>query len=319
MKSVLASLLLVFVSFTGLAASVSSTNSIVAGLYPKHLADLIAEDVADGEDSDLRTQAWAPLTPQGDVIAAAYANGNFGEVSLLRISGGSGSVLAEFWTDAMGGADPAIDTLDLNNDGKLDFIVTFKCSQGRETDPWVFLFDGKSITSATPLRSDGFSAFVSPDAIDLDDDGVMEIMDACWPQGATSEDYCIYRLHSGMYQPAEEVVWDGLNGRAPSGQPVAKEENFLSNVSSATLLLVNGERGSARSAAVDVFLNGQRVISRDQLNETVQQVSVPVTLLTNDQPNTISSTVFGKPNSAIALVIYVANPQANSNAPATKK
>lgn len=308
------------------AASTTSVDSIVAALYPKRLSDEIARDKAEGY-CDARSQAWAPLTQSGDVVAAAYADHRKGEVALIRISGNSGTVISDFHTVGMGEDTPSIQTVDLNGDGKLDFIVTFVDYQGRDNQSWVFLFDGSTMKSVTPTFADGgFSILTSPWFFDIDGDGVVALMDQCdtdWvasrrPAKDDEEWGCLYRLHGGAYHPTNLIVWMDFGNRGAAAKPPTDASTFYTQIPSATLLLVNGPNGGPRASAADILLNGERVITPNDLNQNVQHVSVPVTLLTNGQPNTITRTVRGKPNAGIGLIIYLAEPSANSNAPVLK-
>ncbi len=323
---VLGILVALLVTNGAFAGSVSSVDSIVASLYPKRLSDGIARTKAAGY-SDPRTQAWAALTQSGDVVAAAYASHGDGEVELIRISGNSGTVISDFYTVGMGEDTPSIQTVDLNGDGKLDFIVTFVDNQGRDNQSWVFLFDGSTMKSVTPTFGDGgFSILTSPWFFDVDGDGVVELMDQCDPDWVASrhlvddEDVwgCLYRLAGGVYNPTNLILWMNYGNRGAAAKPPSDASTFYAQVPSATLLLVNGPKGAPRASAADVMLNGEQVIAPNDLNQNVQHVSVPVTLLTNGQPNTITRTVYGKPNAGIGLIIYVAEPSVNSNAPVVK-
>ena len=173
---------------------------------------------------------------------------------------------------------------------------------------WVVLFDGKVVTPVS--GPDGYAG--SPAFSDVDGDGVMEFVTLGDDGEGNTHDY-LYRLEHGEYKQAEQVVYTGYCVRT-EGKPVTQTEYFPSSVRSATLLLINGTADSPRSASIRIEVNGQRAISQDQVNENVGRLTVPVTLLDDDTPNSISCTMFGKPGAVIDLMIYVANPTANRNA-----
>lgn len=289
------------------SARASSVDQIVTSFYSPRLAEQEAQAVSDGDFPREHKQAWAPLTSAGDVIAVGYSDGVFADVRVLRIADGRGSLLWEV-SELLDGDAPQIQTTDLNGDGHLDFIVTFATGQGRYSVSSIFLFEGQSVTPVS------LGANYYPDSIDINGDGVMELVDGDSDLNGNHW-MALYRLTPDGYKKAEPVLYDGVNGRGEKAQPSPKTEHFLSTARSATLLVLNGVGEFPRSAAVEVYLNGERVVSRNQFNETVARVEVPVTLLTNDTPNKITSTVFGKPNAGIELLVYVAKAEANTNAP----
>jgi len=288
------------------SAKGSSVDEIVTSFYPPRLTEEENERVSEGGFAYEHSQVWAPLTREGDVIAAAYSNGNFGDVCVLKSTAGRWILMWDAG-DLMNGDNPDLETTDMNGDGQLDFMVTFATDQGRKNLSSLFLFDGKTVNPVS-FESNNYPSFV-----DLDGDGTMELIDSGTDlegNGSAS----VFRLTDGRYKQAEPVFFDGTNGRGANAQPKPKTEYFDSTVGSATLLVINGVRTFSRAAAVEVYLNGERVLSKDRLNEKVGRVAVPVTLLTTDVPNKITSTVFGNSNAAIDLIVYVAGANANTNA-----
>lgn len=292
-------------------ASTSSVEQIVEQFLPQRLIEAQQRDIASGGAPTPYSHTWKPLTASGDVVVAAYSDVIVGDIRVLKIDGGRGSLLWEA-PELLDGADPQIDTMDLDGDGHLDFVVTFRTGQGRYTTTWVYLFDGKSVTDVNPPYGFGIPHF-----IDVDGDGVKEIVDAY-----TGEDgnpvQNLYRLRDGKFVKTEPVLYVNNCVRGKE-KPFAQTDSFSSNVPSATLLVVNGVDGAARSAAIEVELNGQKVVSRDQLNEKVAKLTIPVTLLTDgDLANEITCTAFGKPLAMVGLLVYVASPEAGTNAPQSR-
>lgn len=289
----------------------STTDAVVKQFVPQRLIEAHERAVKAGAPNIPFTQAWKPLTPSADVVVAAYADGMMGDVRVLKIEGDQGSVLWEP-EQMFGSEDPRIYTLDIDGDGHLDFIVTFLTGQGRYTTSRVFLFDGTSVKDATP--DDGLNA---PEFIDIDGDGVKELVDGYKDDDGNDVSY-LYRLKGGEFNQSERVLYFGRFVRGDA-KPVTQTGTFASTVASATLLVVNGADGAPRSAAIDVQLNGEKVVSRDQLNETLENLEIPISLLTGeDVDNQIACTVLGKPGASIGLLVYIASPEAGTNAPSQK-
>ncbi len=154
-------------------------------------------------------------------------------------------------------------------------MVSLATGQGRSTTSWVFLYDGESVTPVNPESGYGSVQFV-----DIDGDGRKELIDS-WTDGDDNVIQTLYRLNGGMYSEAEPVFYLGDCVRG-TGKPFAQTGRFSSSASSATLLVLNGVDGAPRSAAIEVELNGQKIVSPDQLNEKVGRRSIPVNLLTDD-------------------------------------
>ncbi len=277
----------------------TSVDTIVAGLYPPRLAEETQQQVAEGARPRSRNQTWAPLAADDHVIVAAYSDEVFSDIRVLRIQNGQGALLWEP-PDLLYGDAPEIRVMDLNGDGQQDFVVIFETNQGRSFVSRFYLFDGEAVTCVTgPDGIPGYARFV-----DIEGDGVVDVVSGQEDLDGNDQTF-LYRLTEGGYDEAAQVVYSGTNGRGRGAKPIPKTEHFLSGEASATLLLLNGFSGWPRSAAVEVYLNGEKVISRKQLNENTDHVSVPVTLLTGDPANTITSTVYGKPDAAIRLLICV--------------
>ncbi len=277
-------------------ALASDVEHVVSSFYPQHLIDLRHRDRST-DLPDVKEQVWAALNEEGDLIVAAYSNDSYGAIRVIRVSGHEGILL---WasTEVLGGSEPEITLMDFDGDGQKDFLVSFSTGQGRYHTSWAYLWNGHKGGAVSP--PDGFT---SPDFVDVDSDGVLEVVDGFEdPEGDVQLD--LYRLGDHGYVRSEPVVSIWTCGRGEQGKPLEQGTDFYSDRASAVLLVMNGAEESPRAASLKIDLNGQSLVTQSQVNETVGEVSVPVSLRTGDASNHLTCTVFGKPGAFVKLMIY---------------
>ena len=291
-------------------ARATDPAAIVAAAYPPRLADLTAESVTAGFRAGERKQSYAEFEQAGErVLFAAYTNQEFGRVRALVLTP-EGDVSRIVEPDlTMHGRQPLVTLRDLNADGTPEVVARFEDDRGMST--WLFAWSegGLRFLSADP-DDPAETALVSPQFLDLDGDGILEILDEAMGDrdhdGTPATVNTLYRRSDGNYVPAAHIeFWREYTRR--TGAPEAKTDTFDAPADApahkATLWIVNGGFTNVRVPSAKIDLNGATVVAPSQLNETVRGLQVPVTLT---EKNTITVRVTGDPKAQLA--IFIARP-----------
>jgi hypothetical protein len=242
----------------------AQTDRIVSNAFPQSL-------VTPG---GLRQYGYATGTISGEnVIAAAYSDGQFGELAILTPAG---KPIATFAPDNLVGIRPEVALTDIDGDGEPEVVVTMNQSRGLPAT-WIFRFIRDQIVPLGPFRrvaelpeTDlGDVQFLRTDATNR-----LSLLDS------HTESQRLYTWNGSGFDggQAVDLVITATRG-AGSPRPSITSFKVDSVPATRTLLLVNGDASGARRAArVSVFLNRKEVLGETTLNRTVAAVRVPVTL-----------------------------------------
>lgn len=292
--------------FAGVAAHAAGPlDSVVASHYP----DVLSSDAAKRHLEEKRQQAYVELSSKGvDYIVAAYSNGEIGAMALLektregyRVDQEISGVGHPIWAH-----EPEVAAADMDADGTPEAIVHFSVPLNR--DPcaaWVLRVADGRLTTISPTGNTGDSAIGCGDFVDLDGQGVFDIIDTIGvPHGHTLIPFHKrYVLRNGKYVPVDpldyhEVFWGGDEAAVTRKFSVSPE----SLQRQPRLVIINGdERGStSRVSVAKVTLNGATIASEQSFGQGRATWTVPVALL---QQNTITVRVDGKPGSRLTIAV----------------
>lgn len=314
-------LLLCFAITLSARADDDTDRQIAMHFYP---ARLDADFRENHSPSAPLTQIATPLrvdldrTGNADYVAVAYSNGF--SAALRVIKGDSlqtAIMVVEAGDQTMGGRGrPALYASDIDNDGTPELVVQFP----RAT--WIYQFHSQSCTLtlfgptlATPNGVTSNLGEVS--LVDVDGDGVLEIVEPGQAVGATQTDpaeatalppYTVARSGpDGTSTPTEirPVFFDRFamadaTDADPEPPPQVQIRSFTAAPGDYSLRVVNGDQKSNYAvSSVDIRLNGVLILSTAAVNQT-RILTVPVTLLDS---NKLTVEILSDPGSQLSIVI----------------
>lgn len=286
-----------------LVALAARINEIAAKFYP---ADLVAEYPE-------RRETQAVELPRSHLIVAAYGNTLSSQIAVISERDGGALLMRRDLVSP--GRLTSIELRDLDRDRQPEIVVHLAEPRGGDVVS-VFRWDGKNLLMIGPRRqwpgNPGVeaTALTDPSFIDIDGDGVYEIVDEKYfrmtddnGEEHSGAERTLYRLtdtdpHGGKILDDFDLFTGGsdpaelFTGDFDVDDPGPNRELVVVNGSAA-----NGKR--VASATVDV--NGVRVVNRTDLVRTPARVRVPVHLKSGT--NTIAVNVLGAPDAEIAILI----------------
>jgi hypothetical protein len=240
-----------------------SLNPLVAAHYPAKLA----EEAATHHYADQREQAYVAIKVDGaDLVVAAYSNGHIGAVALIDASV-EPPVTLQIIRDHQTGEHPAVTAADLDADGRPEVVVGFALGPRGGSATWIYRLRQRRLLSIGPVGDDGGTLLGDPSILDLQGDGVMDLIDAVNVGDSRLDPVIVhehYALRNGVYVALEradyyEVFWGG------EGPPKNVTRTFSVPAASrrkpARLVVVNGDELGApyRVSSGKVTLNGTTV------------------------------------------------------------
>lgn len=236
-------------------------------------------------------------TGNDDYIAVAYSNGFAGALRVIKGRSLETAVLVTEAADqTMGGRGrPVLFESDIDNDGIPELMVEFPHAT------WIYQFQAQpsalKLWGPTLARQDGVTSYLgSATLLDVDGDGVLEIIEIDSPPGATSNtsagpgtDLAPYTVHkvasdgTSTRTDIRLVFFDrffGAEETQETGQPPQiQERSFAATAGDYKLRIVNGDqkRNYAVSSA-EIRLNGVTILGSGDLNGKRRILTVPVTL-----------------------------------------
>ena len=287
------------------AASPEYTNAdIVKSFFPQKLRDESEQDFISGgpEPSEFFDFELGDLENTGskDFIVAAYTNGFSGVIRVLRKRGDSFILADEPDLPLLGGVLPKVKLLNLDTEPRPEVIVSFSSARGPSSD-WVFRWDGNTLNLVGPTitdeNGDTSTILSEADFVDLDGDGVMEIVNP-----SSLDDNQIYQVYKINGSQVKTLNFFGTFIRN-SAKPIANTRTFsVAIVDTPYLLHVvngNGKKDSLVSSAV-IKLNEDVVAGPQQFNKNKSGFIIPISLLSN---NTLNVDLQSKPGSQITIFI----------------
>jgi hypothetical protein len=288
-----------------------SDRQIVDQFFPQLLIDDAAADFAAGgpEPSRFADYVLADLdkTGRNDFIVAAYSNGFRGAVRVLRKQGGGAVLVAEPQMLSIAGIVPRLRLVDVNADGRPEVLVTFASAQGLAAQ-WLFTWAGTALSLIGPVALDerGLSSttMVGGDLLDLDGDGVLEIVVpgefAEVPQDTGT--FLVYRFDGTRYAASNvlNVFQTVVRGTAA---PVSVSRDFEvgSPGDQYKLSLVNGDpKGKNRVSSGTVRLNGVVIMGPERFKQKTPVLIQSVTLQT---VNTLAIELASAPGATVTVSV----------------
>jgi len=244
------------------------------------------------------------------LIIAAYDYGSDAVIEMISAQpDGSYRPTARAQEDVSGG-DCQIQTADFFGDGSLVSLVTFSDGSARNTEGWLYRWDGQNLDLVfAPLGKP--QSILNPDAVDIFHDGTKQIVSRdSWrpidPQAPPSLTPVLYRVTNGVYTQVSPVLFYADYSRQ-TGKPHPETFPFELAVPADTqapyiLHVLNGSdtAGDNRASSAHVSLNGVEVVGPSQLNQNVAKVDVTVDL---KPQNTISVLLDSQPGAKITVWI----------------
>lgn len=264
-----------FILLAAVGLSATDLDAVVGSFYPSQLQE---KAVAQGRASAKPAYAFAVLDSAIDgtpvLVVAAYTNGIDGMFRVLKAS--SGSFVVVYENEDFDGANPQLELVDIDGDGKKE-IVAHSTSFTGISDIYIYRWDGSSLIDLLPAGAE----LVNASLIDLYHDGTMQLIsvaDGRWtPSSGRPIDNTnfVYRVTNGRFEKDRELILLDCFARSTS-RPATATRAFTTNPSGPFRLTVfNGSSGGTdRISSAHIRLNGTEVLGPSQLNQTVSSVSV---------------------------------------------
>ncbi len=250
-------------------------------------------------------------TERADFIVAAYSDpwGFSGAVRVLKK--GSGEMASEFSFDCCAGFNPEISMIDLDHSGRPGILVEFGTDRGAAID-WLFRWSGAALVPISPTEPVlGGTALRNADFIDLDGDGILEIVDHTDVSKYSDvlNTYNVYKLINGAYTLSGTFEYYSI-GFSPGGPPPfrSRVEAFVASKPKApyAMTIVNGDgRDHPPVQGAEILLNGEPVTTPGQITQSVRSLKIPVTVKAK---NTVDVKVSGSQGAMLYIGIGPAEP-----------
>jgi len=280
----------------------ATPDEIVSAAYPAKLSQI----AAGHHYADKREQAYAAVTSsRTSYLVAAYSNGHVAAVALIDNSSASTKQVIR---DHQTGAQPNVRAIDLDGDGNPEAVVTFTLGPRGGAETWIYRIQQGQLVPIGPMDEQGRSLLGSPDVVDFNGNGVMDLVDSS-NVGESRDDPVIvkehYMVRNGVYVEVAPLDFYELFFRGKAA-PVTTEETFTIPADalqkSYRLTIINGGFNGEgyRASAGSVVLNGVTVASSSDFSQTRRSWTVSVPL----QPsNSLSVRLEGKPSGRIIVAI----------------
>lgn len=295
-------------------AQVPDPAKLVDQFYPQSLID--AATHAPSVPFDRRScftvyDYFINMAPK--TIMAAYSNNVSGAIRVIQAQqqGGPYSVIFEPTGVALSGTDCGVTLVDVDGDQINEVEFSFPSFRGINSMDWLFRWDGYKLTNISPvsIEPDGSqsSEFSNIEFLDLYHDGTLQVLsvtgapvaDGSGPVMAND----IYRLSGGQFVLDRPIMFYGTYERK-TGAPVTVPDSFPlvgGSTGPYVLKIVNGNKdGSKRISSATVVLNGTQVVGANQFSQSVEFISVPVTL---NATNQLQVTLAGTPLGTIIITV----------------
>jgi hypothetical protein len=280
-------------------------EQIVEQFYPQQLIDDSNERVQRGGPAPFRAKAFevADLDGTGtaNYIVAAYTNGFRARIRVLKLQGSTPTLIAEPNLRLLGGIFPAVELVDIENDGRPEVVIHFSSARASLFD-WVFKWTGTDLGLIGPVsvdeHGDVFTALGDSDFFDVDGGGILEITQ----RSAETQTIKVYGFDGQKFSLSKTLnLFDTFYRHA--GTPVLQTSEFeVANPGGGFVLtIVNGDRnGDNRVSSGTVRLNGVQILSPNDLNQQVRTVVRQVTVLAS---NVLEAELAGKPTGQVLITI----------------
>jgi hypothetical protein len=288
-----------------LALTTQQIEQIVDQFFPQRLIDESQADFQQGGPAPFRARAFeiADLDGAGtaNYIVAAYTNGFSAAIRVLRLQNGIATLAAEPNLRLLSGVFPAVELIDIENDGGTEVAVHFRSAGGPPFN-WVFKWTGTELGLIGPVsvdeRGDVFTALAGSAFFDVDGDGTLEIVD----QLEETESVHVYRFDGQKFTLTKTVNFFDTFYRDTAAPVLETSEFEVHNPGGGFVLtIVNGDRnGANRVSSGTIKLNGVVVLTPNDLNQQVRTVVRQVTVLAQ---NVLEAELAGKPSGQVLITV----------------
>jgi hypothetical protein len=289
------------------ALTTQEAEQVVEEFFPQELIDESQADFQQGGPAPFRARAFALAdldgTGMANYILAAYTNGVSAAIRVLRLQGSTATLAFEPNRLLLIGIYPAVELVDVENDGRPEVAVHFSGGRGTLTD-WVFKWTGTELRLIGPStvdeRGNVFTRLFESSFFDVDGDGILEIVQS--PPGSPTEITEVYKFDGQKFNLITSQVYFETFYRQ-TATPVTETRTFqVQNPGSGFVLtIINGNReGDNRVSSGTIKLNGVVVMTPNDLNQQVRTVVRQVTVLAN---NVLEVELAGKPTGQVLVTV----------------
>ncbi len=294
-----------------------TVEQLVEQFFPQRLIDESEIDFRQGGPAPFRASEFVLADLDGvrkrNYIVAAYSNGFSGAILVLKQQNNTAVPVHEPNLRLLSGIFPGIQLIDINGDVKPEVAVSFSSARGPAFS-WIFSWSGSELTligpSSTDEHGDVHTSIVDPDFVDIDGDGILDIVqgpaDGPIPSGLEDsippESYRIYSFDGQKFRLSRSPSYFGTFFRQ-TGAPALKSARFRADLTEVPYLLkiVNGDgKGKDKVSSAEVQLNGVLVAGPERFNQQVREIVVPVKL---DKSNVLSVELRGAPGGQITVTV----------------
>jgi hypothetical protein len=265
------------------ALTSQEAEQIVEQFFPQQLIDESEADFQQGGLEPFRATAveLADLDGTGtaNYIVAAYTNGFRASIRVLRLQGSGAVLVAEPNLRLLTGVRPAVELVDVENDGRPEVVIHFSSARASLFD-WVFKWTGTDLGLIGPVwvdeRGDVFTALTNSDFDDVDGDGMLEIT----TRSAETQTVKVYRFDGQKFGLTKTLNFFETFYRHAGAPALTTTEFDVANPGGGFVLtIINGDRaGTNRVSSAVIKLNGVEVAGpkdfSQQVGKIVRQVSV---------------------------------------------
>lgn len=298
--------------------SASRVEKAAARFFPAELSN--GENAhSSGFDSrhwDL-VEADLDLSGNKDYLIVAYSNGSSGSVRVLRRSPDGYSVASDSPVHFLERA-PTIELADLNADRRPEIIVSYLLGNRSIQHSWILVWRDGALRCGSTLVETECPDYVHPVFIDLDGDGIDELIEPGEEHGVNvefvspeeAEEYgpvtanresLVYRQHDGIFTGASEPIQYFNVFRRGKGSPEQYVDTFVGGTGDFVLRAFPiGADGRVSIDSAEVIVNGHTIFTSSSLMRKNAVFEAPLTLR---DKNTIAVKLLGKPGDELRIVI----------------
>jgi len=236
-------------------------------------------------------------------IIAAYTNGFSAAIRVLKLQNSTATLAFEPNLPLLDGTYPAVELVDIENDGRPEVAVHFSSPRATLTD-WVFKWTGTELRLIGPFsvdeHGDVFTRLFESSFFDVDGDGILEIVQS--PPGGPTEITEVYKFDGQKFTlTTSQVYFETFYRRTTA--PVTETRTFQVQTpgSGFILTIINGNReGDNRVSSGRIKLNGVVVLTPNDLNQQVRTVVRQVAVLAD---NVLEVELAGKPTGQVLITV----------------
>lgn len=287
----------------------STTDALVARFYPSSIKLRNGAPVPIGELQEAHVSVDLDHSGQ-QFIVALYANDDDAVLEVLSAQS-EGSLLAADTETKLPGGNPSLRLLDVDGDGRLDIIATIGMRRGGDA-VWIYRWSGSQLLRVHRAGGrDGWDdMFADPTFLDLDGDGVLEIVEHTVSKDVDDDGaerwtaaYRVFALSQGAYHETAPADRLAIFSRGKGALKTVKNVFHVDDATaSRRVVLVNGSGDAApRVASAVVKLNGRTVFSEKDFDEHADRLEAPATVVAGDNQLTVE--LRGAPGSCVTIIV----------------